>query len=107
MKALPRQARLVEVSIHSAWFAPPVYTACLRAHNWVLTPFFLSLDTHRYPLEKYYNRVDELVKCLNNGSSSLGVIRVDPFMMMSFPDFSEYGGFLDREDISLFARGRP
>ena len=71
-------------------------------------PRFLRLDPRRVPFDRYCDRVDELLGCLSDDSLPEGVTMVDPSSLsMSFPDFKEYGSFLEQEAISGLARGGP
>ena len=71
-------------------------------------PRFLRLDPRRVPFDRYCDRVDELLRCLSDGSLPEGVTMVDPSSLsMSFPDFKEYGSFLEQEATSDLARGGP
>ena len=71
-------------------------------------PHFLRIDPRRVPFDRYCDRVDELIGCLSEEGLPEGVTMVDPSSLsMSFPDFKEYGSFLEQEAISGLARGGP
>ena len=71
-------------------------------------PRFLRIDPRRVPFDRYCDRVDELVGCLSEEGLPEGVTMVDPpSLSMLFPDFKEYGSFLEQEAFSDLARGGP
>ena len=86
----------------------PSLSEVSRTSQMGFDPRFLRLDPRRIPFDRYCDRVDELLGCLSDGSLPEGVTMVDPSSLsMSFPDFKEYGSFLEQEAMFCFARGRP
>uniref|UniRef100_A0A803P3M3 Uncharacterized protein n=1 Tax=Cannabis sativa TaxID=3483 RepID=A0A803P3M3_CANSA len=69
--------------------------------------YFLGINSRRYPMKDYIDRVYQIVRSPRNPGTPLNTIKLDPLMAMSPPNFKEYGNIIGHRGILAFVRRQP